>query len=234
MVGGQDEDMTFARDTSPTGQCVQRRKLRLRAQAATLKEIANSKLRRLLAHNSFFNCPEIDWGDSVMFYKAQSRRSSPRWRGPAKILDIDVAGVTVPFQSRTFKVARYCVRKRVKETQATDEEWKNSLRRGGPWIDSLPGDSGLAPALTDGLNDNIEMADSDKPTDSGDPSTAEPDEPVTASPRVIPVPDSPSHSDQVPPEMLPDDRSCAPSQAPRCESANYDLFSSDQSHEARK
>ena len=41
-------------------------------------------------------------------------------------------------------------------------------------MDSLPGGSGLAPALTDGLNDNIEMADGDKPTDSGDQFTGSP------------------------------------------------------------
>ena len=50
-------------------------------------------------------------------------------------------------------------------------------------MDPLTGGSGLAPALSDGLNDNIEMADGDKPTDSGDQFTAEPDEPVMASPR---------------------------------------------------
>ena len=110
----------------------------------------------------------------MLHYKAQSRRSSPLWGGPAKILEIDETGVTVSFRTQTFKVARYSVRKRVNETGVTDEKWKNSLQRGGPWMDSLPGGSGLAPALTDGLTDNIEMADGDKPTDSGDQFTGSP------------------------------------------------------------
>ena len=59
---GGDEDMLFAQDTSLAGQFVNQRKLRMRAQEATLKEIANSKLRRLLARNQTFNCAEIDVG----------------------------------------------------------------------------------------------------------------------------------------------------------------------------
>ena len=45
--------------------------------------------------------------DSVLFCKA------PRWRGPAKILDIDDAGVRAKFRSQTLKVARCCVRKKM-------------------------------------------------------------------------------------------------------------------------
>ena len=43
------------------------------------------------------------------------KKSNPRWRGPAKILDIDESGVALTFQSQTFKVARYCVRRKVEE-----------------------------------------------------------------------------------------------------------------------
>ena len=50
----------------------------------------------------------------MLFYKAPHRKSHPRWRGPATILDIDETGVLVKFQSQSFKVARYCVRKQVK------------------------------------------------------------------------------------------------------------------------
>ena len=41
-------------------------------------------------------------GDSVPFYMAVHRKSTPKGRGPAKILDIDGTGVTVKFQSQTF------------------------------------------------------------------------------------------------------------------------------------
>ena len=54
----------FAQDTSVAGQFAQQWKLRLRAQEATLKEIANSKLRRLLARNKSSNCADIAVRDS--------------------------------------------------------------------------------------------------------------------------------------------------------------------------
>ena len=94
----------------------------MRAQEATLKEVANSKLRRLLARNKTFNCAEIDVGDMVLFYKAQSRKSAPRWRGPAKVLEIDDSEVTVSFQSQTFKVARYLLRRRMKDSEIQEGE----------------------------------------------------------------------------------------------------------------
>ena len=53
-------DLLFAQDTPLTGQFAQQRKWRMRAQGATLQEVANSKLRRLLAHNKTFNWAEID------------------------------------------------------------------------------------------------------------------------------------------------------------------------------
>ena len=84
--GDGDEDLLFAQDTSLAGQSVQQRKLRMRGQEATLKEVANSKLRRLLARNKTFNCADVDIGDMVLCYKAQNRKSLPRWRGPAKSL----------------------------------------------------------------------------------------------------------------------------------------------------
>ena len=48
-------------------------------------------------------------GNSGLLYKASNRKGAPRWRGPAKILDVDDAGATAKFQSPTFKVARNCV-----------------------------------------------------------------------------------------------------------------------------
>ena len=79
----------------------------MRAQEAALKQVADSKLRRLLAYNKSFNCTGINVGDSVLFYKKQNRKRSRRRRGPAKISDVDETGATVAFQSQTSKVARY-------------------------------------------------------------------------------------------------------------------------------
>ena len=45
----KEEDLTSAQDTSTSGQLAQRSKLRIMAQDAALKEIAISRLRKLLA-----------------------------------------------------------------------------------------------------------------------------------------------------------------------------------------
>ena len=51
-------------------------------------------------------------GDSFISYKPIGRNTVPKWRGPAAILDYDATGATAKFQNQTFKVARYCARKR--------------------------------------------------------------------------------------------------------------------------
>ena len=109
--------------------------------------------------------------------------------------------MTAPSQSRTLEVARYCFRKRLTEADVADGNWRDLLRRGTPVLEPLTGGNGLVPALSDGLNDNVDMVDGDRPADSADQFTAEPGEPVMASPRLIPAPDSPPHSDRDPPEM---------------------------------
>ena len=237
---GQDEDLLFAQDTSLAGQFAQQWKLRMQAREATLGEIAKSKLRRLLAQNKSFNCTDVAVGDSVLFYKAKSRKSSPRWGGRAKILEIYETGLTVFFQSRTFKVARFCVRNRLKEKDVAGEEWKNSLRRGSPWMESPAGGAGLAPDVNENRPDTAEMVDGDKPTGNGYQSTTEPEETVMASRRLIPAPASPVHSAKEPrPTLLhdssqtsePSNRNCAPSRAPQYDSANYDHLPNDQLRE---
>ena len=76
------------------------------AHEASLEGVANSKLRWLLAYNKPWCCTDVKMGDSALFNEATNRRSAPRPRGPARILDIDAAGVTVKFQSQTMEVAR--------------------------------------------------------------------------------------------------------------------------------
>jgi len=65
---------------------------------------------------------DVKVGDTVIFYKAQNRKSSPRRRGPAKVLELDETGAAVYFQSQIFKVAHYCIRRRVKESEVVDKE----------------------------------------------------------------------------------------------------------------
>ena len=94
----------------------------MRAQEVALKEVADSRLRRLLERNKSFNRTDITVGGPAPLFGAKSWRSSPRWRGPAKISDFDDTRVAVSFQSQTFKVARFRVRKRLNETDAADAE----------------------------------------------------------------------------------------------------------------
>ena len=60
--GDEDEDLLFAQDTSLSGQFVAQWKLRMLAQEAALKEIANSKLRRILAFNNSFGNVDVAVG----------------------------------------------------------------------------------------------------------------------------------------------------------------------------
>ena len=98
----EDEDPTFAQDSSTSGQCAQQWGLRTLAQEAALKVIADSRLRKFLAHNKSFTCTNIKTGDTARFYKAQNKKSAPHWRAPALILVIDETGATVKTQSQTF------------------------------------------------------------------------------------------------------------------------------------
>ena len=136
--GDEDEDLLFAQDTSLSGQFVANWKLRMLAQEAALKEIANSKLRRILAFNNSFESVDVKVGDEVLFYKAPTKKSIPRWRGPAKVLLIDESGVTLSFQGLTFKVARHCVRRKVRAVESQDtscEDVFDDLCRSTPSVE---------------------------------------------------------------------------------------------------
>ena len=104
------------------------------------------------------------------------------------------------------------MRKRLKATDVTDEEWQNSLRRGDLWMGQRPVGSGMAPALDEGMNKTQEMAAKEKTMKSGDGGQGKNNGNTSTS----------------------FDRNCAPSQAPVCENANYDQLSYGQSHELCK
>ena len=90
------------------------------AQEAALRGVANSKLRRILAFNNSFDSADVRVGNEVLFYKAPPQKSAPRWRGPANVLQLDVCGATLSFQGQAFKVARHCVRKKVRASAEPD------------------------------------------------------------------------------------------------------------------
>ena len=83
------------------------------AQEAAFKEVANRKLRRLLAYSGSFDCSFVKIGNSVLFYGAANHKSAPRRSSPAKMSDIDGTGATAKFQSQTFKVERACAMKKM-------------------------------------------------------------------------------------------------------------------------
>ena len=72
----------------------------------------------------------------MLFYKAASRKNTPRWRGPAKILDIVETAVTVKFRSQTFKVVSYRVQKKAGRQDVgvagRQDEAHGSRSAGGP------------------------------------------------------------------------------------------------------
>ena len=78
------------------------------AQEAAFREIANNRLRKSKAYTKSFNLTDVKIGDAALFYSAAKKKSTPRWRVPALILDFGETGVTVNFQSQTFKAARFC------------------------------------------------------------------------------------------------------------------------------
>ena len=93
----KDKDPLFARDASFSSEFGKQWTLHIMAQEAALKEVATSKLRRLLAYNESFNSTGVQIGDTVLFYGSAKRNSAPHWRGPAKIPD----WLTAKFLSQT-------------------------------------------------------------------------------------------------------------------------------------
>ena len=137
----RDEDLAVARDTSFSGQFAQRWKLRMMAQGAALKGIANSRLRRLLARNGPFPCGNVEIGDTAPFYEGRSQGSATRWRGPDMILDIEETGEKVKIQSQTLIVARFCARKKVEAKDVEDAELgplRERFRHSGTDLGSRP------------------------------------------------------------------------------------------------
>ena len=52
-------------------------------------------------------------GGAALFFEATNRKSTPCWRGPAKISDVDDSGAKAEPQAQAVKVARQCARKKV-------------------------------------------------------------------------------------------------------------------------
>ena len=109
----KNEDLLFAQDAFLVRTACQHWKLRMMAREAPLKEVANSKLRRLSAQKNPFICTDAKIVKhnvccdvcSALFSREADHNSTPCKRGPARIPDIDEPGVKAKFQSQTSKVA---------------------------------------------------------------------------------------------------------------------------------
>ena len=64
----------------------------------------NGRLRRLLAHNRWFDRTDAEVGGSLLCYESVNR---------VRILDVEETGVTTKFRCQTFKVAEHYVRRQV-------------------------------------------------------------------------------------------------------------------------
>ena len=70
-------------------------------QQEVLLGVATGKLRRLLAYEKLFRSTDVEIWDTAPLFMAVNRKSTPLYRGPAKISHIDDAGAAVKFQSQT-------------------------------------------------------------------------------------------------------------------------------------
>ena len=80
-----------------------------------------------------------------------------------------------------------------------DEEWQNSLHRSDPWTSRQPDGAAFAQVSDEVMRKPLDVADAEQETGSGGVSTDVAREPSMASPRLIPVPDSPPLWAQLPP-----------------------------------
>ena len=123
------------------------------------------------------------------------------------------------------------------------EEWRNSLHRGDPWMRQQPDGAKVAQTSGDATRKPPAAVDVVREPRSGGGSTDVTSEPSMASPRLIPVFDSPDLPVQLTPEpevgdtgrtSASFDRNCAPSRGPVSDIPNYDQPSSAQLHELCK
>ena len=186
------------------------------AQEVALKGAANGRARSLLACTKSVERTGMQIGDAAPFYEAMNRKGALRWRGPAKILGVDDTGVTVEFQSQTFRVARYCVRKKVEEEDLGEGDWDPSR--------AYPRTLGLAPRENSTLRIERNEVEGEKEkadtsssagTPGGCPHTFPKAIPVPASPLLlVQVPSSPQPSVQLPAPESSSVRNCEQPQAP--------------------
>ena len=169
----------------------------------------------------------------MLFYKAPSLKSAPRRGGLSLTLGTDDADATVKFQSQTFKVARFCVRKKGEETDVADAELDLPRER----FRRIGADSGSHSRQA------VAETDMDAGGEAGKnaSSTGIPESEPGPRPEMSPAPDSPRLSVQlasprVPSERHPHlessfDKACEPSRVPRAAETHCDGMAWGQLHD---
>ena len=107
----------------------------------------------------------------------------------------------------------------------SDEEWRNSVRCGDPWMTQQPTGAPVAPIADEVMGKPAEEASEGMATGSGGVSNDATGEPSMARPRLIPWPDSQLPPDSAVAATVAFGRNCAPSQAPASDLADYDQLS---------
>ena len=149
------------------------------------------------------------------------------------ILDSGESGATAKFQSQVFKVAMFCVRQRGEEEDAVEEELNPARVR------LLLSGSGLGNELRSFEVESEMEADRDDGNSTW--STGIPLSGCRPRPEMIPVPDSPPLSAQLPTQQPSKTnlrsldssiyRTCEPSQVPRADGTQYEKLSRGQLHD---
>ena len=184
----------------------------------------------------------MEIGDSAPSKKAADRNSPPRWRGPAKRLDIDETGVTADFRSQSLKVARHRASGKMDAQGVGEVQWGPASGTAAPWVGVALEDLGSVRK-----NDGLPLGGEGDPVVSGTASPKESSDVNAIScssspaPRAVPVPGSPPLSVQLsfsPPRstqlslhVSPFDGNCVPSQVPPVDRGRYANLSYDQVHE---
>ena len=87
-----------------------------------------------------FQCADVQVDDSVVCLGRIGLKVAPKWRVPAAALDIDDTEASVKFRSQTFKVVRYCVRRRMKDSDLQEGDGPALTTLQGRGLGSVGGD----------------------------------------------------------------------------------------------
>ena len=159
------------------------------ALEAALSGVADSKLRRFLAHNALFSRADVEICGSALCHKAADRKNAPIWGAQRRFWTL-MRREWRRNSTQTFKMARHCVLQKVEAQDVGSAEWdpasvRSRVRDEASWVQLQMERKGVGSAIEETGEDNMTGAGA-------------PDDSLPGFPRREPVPDSPSLSVQVP------------------------------------